>query len=195
MTGFWRWWDDAVAALGDVVPLPLLALLVVLLAALVAALWATYPRWVRRPRLRLRRRRRTAEEPADDALEALAEAALPDDALPDLPAPTLVSLADRLAAQGRFAEAVRERLRAIVRLLVDRRVIEHHPGWTVTELAAAAGQVRPAADAPLRDAGRVFSDIWYGERPATADDDARMRVLAGQVDAAVAVRSTVEVSR
>jgi hypothetical protein len=194
VNGFWRWWDETVAALGDVLPLPLLTLLVLVLAVLVAVLWSTYPRWVRRPRLRLRRRRRRTDEAADDALAALEEAALADDALPDLPAPTLVSLADRLAAQGRFAEAVRERLRAIVRLLVDRRVIEHHPGWTVTELAAAAGHVRPAADPPLRAAGRVFSDIWYGERPATADDDHRMRALAAEVDAAASARSSVEVA-
>jgi hypothetical protein len=151
-----------------------------------------WPRW-RRPRwgLRwpgwaalfwwLRRRRRTAEavEP-----EPLVEPEA-GDALPDVPAEALADLADRLAAEGRYAEAVRERLRAIVRDLVDRGVIDHRPGWTVTELARAAAATRPAVDAPLTEAGRVFSDIWYGSRPAHAGHDARMRELVADVHRAL----------
>jgi hypothetical protein len=107
----------------------------------------------------------------------------PDAGVPDLPAHVLMALADRLAAEGRFAEAVRERLRAIVRGLVERRVLEHQPGMTVTELAHAAAAVVPAAGAPLRNATGIFSDIWYGQRPATAEHDNRMRQLAGEVGA------------
>jgi hypothetical protein len=103
------------------------------------------------------------------------------DELPDLPVEAFLSLADRFAAEGRYAEAVRERLRGIVRGLVDRQVIEHRPGWTVMELAQAAATARPAVGTPLREAAQVFSDIWYGQRPAGATDDARMRVLAEQV--------------
>jgi hypothetical protein len=103
------------------------------------------------------------------------------DILPDLPAETLASLADRLAAQGRYAEAIRERLRAMVRHLVERGVIEDRPGWTVTELAAAAGAALPAVAPPLTEATTVFSDIWYAGRPAHADDDARMRGLGQAV--------------
>ena len=40
---------------------------------------------------------------------------LPPDELPDLPADVLALTADQLAAAGRYAEAVRERLRAMVR--------------------------------------------------------------------------------
>jgi hypothetical protein len=190
-----RWWTELVAALGDVVPLSLVALLLVLAAGLVAAGWYWWPAWVprrwprlRRPRLRwprwrLRRprwrwpwrRKRDAGTPEPVATPAR------DDELPDLPAAAFVSLADRLAAQGRYAEAVRERLRAMVRELVDRRVVEHRPGWTVTELAGAAGRIRPAIDAPLREAGGVFSDLWYGQRPATELHDRRMRELSEQL--------------
>ena len=99
----------------------------------------------------------------------------------------MLSRADRYAAEGRYAEAVRERLRAIVRTLVERGVIEHHPGWTVTELTTAAGQALPPLGPPLAEAGRIFSDIWYGEYPAGLAQDARMRELAGAVDAGLTV--------
>ncbi|BCJ64313.1 DUF4129 domain-containing protein [Polymorphospora rubra] len=194
---FSRWWTEKVASVGDALPLPLAALLLVAAAALVAAGWYWWPAWVPRrlpglPRWRWRgwrwklRRprwpwRRDRKRPA--GVDVPGEAA-PDD-LPALPAAAFVSLADRYAAQGRYAEAVRERLRAVIRELTDRQVIEHRPGWTITELAGAAGSARPAVDAPLAAAGRLFSDLWYGQRPARPEHDARMRQLAGEVLRAV----------
>jgi Domain of unknown function (DUF4129) len=190
-----RWWTEGVAAFGDVVPLPLAALALLLAAALIGAGWYWWPRWVPRrfPRVRLsrirlrrprfhwpfRRRKRDAQEPVRPAVETSG------DELPDLPVAAFVSLADRLASQGRYAEAVRERLRAMVRELVDRQVVEHHPGWTVGELAGAAGRARPIVDTPLRAAGGVFSEVWYGQRPAGAQHDQRMRELADQVHRAL----------
>lgn len=188
MTGFARWWTETVAAIGDGLGLGWVVLILLLLGAVVAVVWSNWAalrgvrlRW---PHFRLgfwRRRRRVTEPaaptPAVDTVEP--------DTLPDLPAATFLSRADRFAAEGRWAEAVRERLRAVVRLLVDRRVIEHHPGWTVTELASAAGRSAPATDRPLGEAGTIFSDIWYGQKPATADDDATMKQLSSDVDRAV----------
>ncbi|MGN9912066.1 DUF4129 domain-containing protein [Phytohabitans sp. LJ34] len=188
-----RWWTEGVAAFGDVVPLPLAALALLLAAALAGAGWYWWPRWVPRrfPRLRMprlrrprfhwpfRRRKRDVQEPVRPVLDTSG------DELPDLPAAAFVSLADRLAAQGRYAEAVRERLRAMVRELVDRQVVEHRPGWTVSELAGAAGRARPVVDAPLRAAGGVFSEVWYGERPAGAQHDQRMRELSDQLHRAL----------
>jgi hypothetical protein len=214
-----RGWTDFVAAVSDVISLPLLLVAMIVAALIVGALWYFFPAWVPRrlPRLRWPRWRRrprlprwrirrpnfhwvwpdlrealqrllawlralrwpwrrepmeepAVEEPADDELPMPA-----DDLLPSLPADTLASLADRLAAQGRYAEAIRERLRAMVRHLVERGVIEDRPGWTVTELSAAAGV------APMHEATTVFSDVWYAQRPATAELDARMRELAQQV--------------
>lgn len=206
-----RWWTDLLAAIDEVVPLYLVVLALVVLAAVVAVLWFFFPRWVprrwprfrpRRPRLRWpglrwprlrwprlrwawrRNRKQTGDEPD----EPLADEVGTTDQLPDLSAAAFVSLADRLAADGRYAEAVRERLRAIVRDLIDRDVIAHHPGWTVTELAAAAASVRPAVDPPLGAAARLFSDIWYGQRPATVDDDRRMRGHAAEVTTALTER-------
>jgi hypothetical protein len=173
-----------VAAIGDVLPLPWSTTILLLGAGLFAAAWYWYPAWVpsrwprwRWPRLRLPSWRWRRRRPPTLASDAVVEP-LDTDELPDVPAATFASLADRLAAQGRYAEAVRERLRAMVRELVDRRVIEHRPGWTVGELAGAAGRARPAVDPPLRAAGTVFSDLWYGQRPARQEHDVRMRQLA-----------------
>jgi len=154
--------------------------------------WPTW-RW-RWPDWRswLRRRKRTKGSKVD-LEEAIEELAASEEELPDLPPEVFVSLADRLAAEGRYAEAIRERLRAVVRYLVDRAVIGHRPGWTVTELAAAAAAARPAVEGPLTAATAIFSDIWYGQRPATAAHDERMKALTTQVTDTIADRMSVTV--
>lgn len=211
-----RRWNELVASLADLTPggVSGLAFGLLLIAAVVAVLWYTWPprlswgggrhrhgrrsgsgRW-RRPRWHWPRwrwrwsrwrwrwprwlsawRRRTAPPEPDQVA--------PDE-LPDLPAEVLALTADQLAAAGRYAEAVRERLRAIVRALIEAEVIEHRPGWTVTELADAGGRARPDTAAALRAAAELFSEIWYGQRPATSDDDRRMRGHAVQVRDALA---------
>ena len=107
------------------------------------------------------------------------------DELPELPVEAFLSLADRLASEGRYAEAVRERLRGIVRELVDAGVVENRPGFTITELARAAAAARPPVRPPLDAASGLFSDIWYGQRPAGAEHDTRMREYAAAVHAAL----------
>jgi uncharacterized protein DUF4129 len=199
-----RTWTEAFANLSDVIPVPLLAFLSLVATALVALGWYFWPAWLPwhwwlgrsassrsrsrsrrergrgrlglprwRWRWRWRRRRRRAPTPA--------AADLPADQLPDLPAQVLAMTADEFAAAGRYAEAVRERLRAIVRTLIERDLIPNSPGWTVTELAAAAGRARPALSPALRAATGVFSEIWYGLRPAHDSDDAAMRRCAGEI--------------
>lgn len=166
-----RWWNELVADLSDHVPggTAGLAGLLLLLAGVVA--FALLFRW-----------RRPARTAAPPALEFPADET--DDAeVPQLPPEQLRSLADRYAAAGRYAEAVRERLRAMVRELVEAGVVEHRPGWTVTELAAAAGTALPTTRDALTEAARIFSDIWYGRHPALADHDVRMRDLETQVRA------------
>jgi hypothetical protein len=204
-----RRWNELVAILADGTPGGIFGLVIALIlgATLVGVLWYTWPpripwlgrrresgrrgkwrefrfRWPRFGRLRWRlpklrwpwrRKRRSAP-----ALDGVA-----DDELPDIPAEVLALTADELAAAGRYAEAVRERLRAIVKELVERGVIEHRPGWTVTELAAAAARERPTTADPLRAAAGVFSGIWYGLLPATVEDDTRMRGYATSVHSAL----------
>ncbi|WP_433495087.1 DUF4129 domain-containing protein [Micromonospora sp. CA-248089] len=188
-----RWWTETVAALGDVVPLPLAALILLAVALLAALAWYFFPAWVPRrlprftiprlrrprlrrvrlPRLRLLRFRRRARRPRTDPPSVR----LPSPRLPE-PAADGPGLADRLAAEGRYAEAVRERLREMVRLLVVRRVVEPRPGLTVVELTEAAARTRPQVRPALHAAGSIFSDLWYAQRPATAAHDRRMRELA-----------------
>ena len=184
-----RAWAIFLDALDDAFGLAWTVLLLFLFAIVFGVLHYFYPRWVPKRFPRFRRRPKPEHEAAVVDAAAVAVEPEPDPepesgaGLPDLPSHVFASLADRLAAEGRFAEAVRERLRAIVRGLVERRVLEHQPGMTVTELAHAAASVAPSVDAPLRNATVIFSDIWYGERPATAEHDHRMRQLAAEVNA------------
>lgn len=195
-----RWWNELVAAVDTVLPLPTLILIMFVVATVVALLWYFFPAWIprrwprpRMPRFRFRLpkwrlptwrmptwRRRAKKKVAVDEVEPVE-----GDEVPELPAETFADLADRLAAEGRFAEAVRERLRGMVRELIERGVLEHRPGWTVTELAAVAANRRPQVAGPLNAAGQIFSDIWYGGRPAGAGHDTRMREHAAAQTAAL----------
>lgn len=83
--------------------------------------------------------------------------------------------ADDHAAAGRFAEAVRERMRAIVRELEARGVLEPRPGRTADEVAREAGAAVPVVASDLATAARVFDEVWYGGRTATAQSDAAVR--------------------
>ncbi|MFC3504578.1 DUF4129 domain-containing protein [Micromonospora krabiensis] len=182
---FSRWWTETVAAVGDHVPLPLLALLLVLAAALTGLAWHTFPAWVprrlprfrlRRPRFpRLRRRRRPAPDPTPTADPT------PEAPTPIAPAAAYLSLADRLAAEGRYAEAVRERLRAMIAELVAHQVVPRQPGLTVREVATTAARNRPATGPTVAAAGEIFAELWYAQRPASADHDRRMRDLAAEL--------------
>ncbi|GAA2386662.1 DUF4129 domain-containing protein [Dactylosporangium salmoneum] len=183
-----RWWEGALQLVDEMVGVALACVLLIAVAIVFGLLYYFYPRWVpkRFPRLRFGRQRGDeADEqldvdlgPEDDEEE---EPETEADEVPELPAHVFTSLADRMAAEGRYAEAVRERLRAIVRGLVEREVLEHRPGMTVTELARAAGVAKPAIEAPMRAATGIFSDIWYGQRPATAEHDDHMKALATEV--------------
>jgi len=75
--------------------------------------------------------------------------------------------ADRAAAAGDLAEAVRERFRAVVRELEQRGVLDPRAGRTVDEVAIEAGQALPVLAKDLRGAAVQFDDVWYGGRPAT----------------------------
>lgn len=74
--------------------------------------------------------------------------------------------AARLAAAGAWAEAVRERLRALVRDLEERGLLDARPGRTADDVARDAGAALPADADALRRAARVFDEVWYGGRAA-----------------------------
>jgi len=181
-----RPWNEFVAVVGDMFSLSLVALVLILAGIILGLLWAFWHEFIAAMARVLRWRRRKEEKKSKDDSEVrliteeeLEEVEQSEEELPDVEAAVFATLADRYAAEGRFAEAVRERLRAMVRELVDRGVITHHPGWTVTELAEAAGIARPAVKPPVVEATRIFSFIWYRKEPALSEHDTRMRILAG----------------
>ncbi|MEV0648984.1 DUF4129 domain-containing protein [Phytomonospora sp. NPDC050363] len=179
--GFTRWWSQLVADIADWYPLGVPGLLLTLLIlATVAALFSHGTSW-----MRLRGERHYDDTPAYDKAEEVA-----DEAVPDLPADRLRARARAYAEAGDHRLAVREWLRASVRDLIDREIIDHRPGWTVTELAGAASSALPAAAAAMDDAARVFSDIWYGQHEAQAAHSRHMAELDAQVAAAAGGRLT-----
>jgi hypothetical protein len=75
--------------------------------------------------------------------------------------------AEAHAAQGHWNQAVQERMRAIVRALEERALLDVRPGRTADEAAAEAGRALPSHTDRLRAAARDFDDVTYGGRAAT----------------------------
>jgi uncharacterized protein DUF4129 len=183
-----RTWDEAAAAVFDVLPAGTAILLLIFLGALAGALWYFWPRWLPRRFARpewLRRRPRARKKPkpvtvtGDEATEAVITPAEPEVVAGDR------TLADRLAAEGRYAEALRQRLRVTLSELVAARLVPPQPGWTAAELAAMAGGQRPSVAGPLGGATELFAEVWYGQRPAAQAHDQHMRALTEQIRAAI----------
>ena len=91
------------------------------------------------------------------------------------------------AAGGRWAEAVRARLRAVIAALEERAVLDPRPGRTADVAAREAGAVLPDQAPALLAAARVFDDIWYGQAAAGPDDYQRL-VAVDEAVAAARVR-------
>lgn len=106
--------------------------------------------------------------------------------------------AERCAAAGDWAGAIRHRLRAVARYLEETSILTAVPGRTATELARDAGAAIPGLSGELRAAATAFNDVTYGEEPGTADayrlvatldDDLRTRHTPASPDAETAVPS------
>ncbi|MEV7670747.1 DUF4129 domain-containing protein [Streptomyces sp. NPDC088752] len=151
---FWEWLDDLFGSASQAAPGGVLGLVVIVLAvvALVAALW-----W------RLGTPRRTSST-TGDSLFADGPRSARDHR----------EAAARHASAGRWNEAVQERMRAVVRSLEERALLDSRPGRTADEAAAEAGRSLPAHADGLRLAVRAFDDVTYGGR--TADEAAYRRV-------------------
>ncbi|SMD20466.1 DUF4129 domain-containing protein [Lentzea albidocapillata] len=89
--------------------------------------------------------------------------------------------AEKAAAAGDLAKAVRERFRAVVRELEQRGVLDARAGRTVDEVAFEAGQALPVLADDLRGAAVQFDDVWYGGRPATVEGYQRLVSVDGRV--------------
>lgn len=95
--------------------------------------------------------------------------------------------AEVAAERGDHADAVRERLRAIVRELEQRGVLDPRPGRTADEVAREAGAAVPTLLQPLRRGATVFDEIWYGGRTA----DSSSYAILVEVDRVVAAARLV----
>ena len=88
------------------------------------------------------------------------------------------------AAQGHWNQAVQERMRAIVRSLEERALLDIRPGRTADEAAAEAGRALPSHTDPLRSAARDFDDVTYGGRSATEQSYHRIADLDSDLERA-----------
>lgn len=77
------------------------------------------------------------------------------------------ALAARHAAAEEWADAIRDRMRAIALGLEERALLDHRTGRTADEVAADAAAALPGQVTELREAARIFDDVWYGEHDAT----------------------------
>ncbi|MFC8668488.1 DUF4129 domain-containing protein [Streptomyces sp. NPDC057199] len=156
LDAFWEWVDKLFNAASSATPGGALGLLVVVLAALalIGALW-----W----RLGTPRRGPTSAAPLfDDRPRSAAEHR---------------AAAEAHAAQGHWNQAVQERMRAVVRSLEERALLDPRPGRTADEAAAEAGRTLPAHTDRLRAAARDFDDVTYGGRTAGSDTYHRLSQL------------------
>ncbi|MGW5473032.1 DUF4129 domain-containing protein [Streptomyces chartreusis] len=146
LDSFWDWVEDLFNSASTVTPGGPLGLVVVILVvvAVIGALW-----W----RLGTPRRQPTSSAALfDDRPRSAAEHR---------------AAAEAHAAQGHWNQAVQERMRAIVRSLEERALLDVRPGRTADEAAAEAGRSLPAHTDRLRAAARDFDDVTYGGRTAT----------------------------
>jgi hypothetical protein len=91
------------------------------------------------------------------------------------------ALAQSAAEQGRWADAVRERLRAVVRELEAQGALDPRPGRTAGEVARDGGAALPDVAADLARAAAVFDEVWYGGRPADASSYALLLAVDERV--------------
>ncbi|MFJ7100396.1 DUF4129 domain-containing protein [Streptomyces albogriseolus] len=163
LEAFWDWVDELLGAASTATPGGALGLVVIVVAVLVvvAALW-----W----RLGTPRRRPvTAPALFDDRPRSAAEHR---------------AAAEAHAAQSHWNQAVQERMRAVVRALEERALLDPRPGRTADEAAAEAGRALPAHTDRLRTAARDFDDVMYGGRTAGEDTYRRLAALDGDLERA-----------
>lgn len=72
-----------------------------------------------------------------------------------------------LAREGRWAEAISERMRAIIRASEERGIADARPGRTADELADLVATQAPEAGVAMAAAADVFDRVRYGGRPGT----------------------------
>jgi hypothetical protein len=163
LNAFWDWVAGLFDAASTATPGGSVGLLVIVLAvlAVMGALW-----W------RLGTPRRTPTSSAslfDDRPRSAAEHR---------------AAAAAYAAQGHWNQAVQERMRAVVRSLEERALLDVRPGRTADEAASEAGRTLPNHADRLRAAARDFDDVTYGGRAADEGTYHRLTALDDDVERA-----------
>ncbi|WP_330330739.1 DUF4129 domain-containing protein [Streptomyces sp. NBC_00536] len=166
---FWEWLGDLTGSAADATPGGPVGILVIVVVVvlLIAALW-----W------RLGSPRRAATGAGllfDEGVRSAADHR---------------ASAEAHAAAGRWTEAVQERMRAVVRSLEERTLLDPRPGRTADEAAAEAALSLPGHSAELRAAARTFDDVTYGGRTADTGTYARLRDLDVTLERAKPVLTT-----
>ena len=95
------------------------------------------------------------------------------------------SAADRLALEGRYAEAIQSDFLALVLELDARQVVRYHPSKTPNEYSYEAG-LSPEARGAFRDLVRLLYGYAFARRPCGPADFAAWRSLAAAERYAVA---------
>jgi hypothetical protein len=89
--------------------------------------------------------------------------------------------AERLESEGRWAEGLRSRHRALVADLVRRGAIPEQAGRTAGEYVRDVAVTLPEATAPLAAATELFEAAWYGGAVTGAAEAARFAELDARV--------------
>lgn len=163
LDAFWEWVGRLLGAASSAAPGGGLGLLVIVLAAvaLLGALW-----W----RLGSPRRAPASAVPLfDDRPRSAAEHR---------------AAAEAHAARSHWDQAVQERMRAVVRSLEERALLDPRAGRTADEAAAEAARSLPGHTGRLRAAARDFDDVAYGGRTAAPDTYHRLAQLDGDLERA-----------
>lgn len=85
--------------------------------------------------------------------------------------------AETHATAGRWSEALQERMRAVVRSLEERALLDPRPGRTADEAATEAGHALPDHANQLHAAAWAFDEVTYADRPADQAAYTRVRDL------------------
>jgi hypothetical protein len=93
--------------------------------------------------------------------------------------------ADRLAAEGRYREALRCRYCALIAELAQRSLVEEVPGRTSGDYQRLVSSALPDGAAAFAAATELFENCWYGDEPSGPQDQARFEGAAQLVMTAV----------
>ncbi|NBE50998.1 DUF4129 domain-containing protein [Streptomyces boluensis] len=90
--------------------------------------------------------------------------------------------AESHAAAQHWNQAVQERMRALVRSLEERALLDPRPGRTADEAATEAGLVLPTHKSQLHTAARDFDDVTYGGRDTDQQAYERLAALDRDIE-------------